>query len=140
MKVSESIVREARAQIGTPFRHQGRIPGVALDCVGLLVVVGRGCGLRVADETTYPRETDGEVLRRCLEAVCRRIPVRGVEPGDILIFLRGASLWHAGIVTKQDPLTMVHAWARFSRSRVREEVVSGPWRARIESAWRYEVA
>ena len=36
---SADIIAIARACLGTPFRHQGRIPGVALDCAGLVVAV-----------------------------------------------------------------------------------------------------
>lgn len=34
----DAIARRALAQIGTPFRLRGRKPGVALDCVGLVLV------------------------------------------------------------------------------------------------------
>jgi hypothetical protein len=35
-----AVVAEARAWVSTPFRHQGRLKGVAVDCVGLIIGVG----------------------------------------------------------------------------------------------------
>lgn len=136
----DRIISEARKLVGTPFDHQGRVPGVALDCVGELVCVGRACGLMVADETTYPRETDGAALHRCLEAACVPVPQEQIDRADVVIFLRGRSRWHGGVVTKIDPLTMVHAWGRFTASKVREEVVDDEWLARLHGVWRYRLA
>ena len=36
---ANGIIASARACLGTPFLHQGRIPGVALDCAGLVGII-----------------------------------------------------------------------------------------------------
>jgi cell wall-associated NlpC family hydrolase len=40
------IIAAARACLGTPFRHQGRLPGIGLDCAGVALHVAQavGCG------------------------------------------------------------------------------------------------
>jgi cell wall-associated NlpC family hydrolase len=35
------IVAAARSWLGTPWRHQGRLKGIAVDCGGLIIGVGR---------------------------------------------------------------------------------------------------
>ncbi|MBK8745664.1 MAG: peptidase P60, partial [Propionivibrio sp.] len=42
--MTAAILAAARACIGTPFVHQGRIPGLALDCAGLVVAVAQAIG------------------------------------------------------------------------------------------------
>lgn len=39
-----AIITAARAQLGTPFRHQGR-SAQGVDCVGLLICIGRALDL-----------------------------------------------------------------------------------------------
>ena len=45
----EQILAAARAEIGTPFRHQGRVSGKALDCAGLICHVASVIGLEYFD-------------------------------------------------------------------------------------------
>jgi len=45
MTIRDEIVRLSRAYIDTPFHHAARLPGVGLDCVGLLVCVARAVGI-----------------------------------------------------------------------------------------------
>jgi cell wall-associated NlpC family hydrolase len=135
--LQDQIVQAARGLVGTPFAHQGRVPGCGLDCVGALIAVGQECGLRVTDDTTYPRETDGSALHRCLRYACEPIDADDLDRGDILIFQRGQTQWHAAIVSKLSPLSMIHAWHRFTGGCVREEIVSDEWVRRIFGAWRY---
>ena len=39
-----AIVAEARAWIGTPYRHQASLKGIGCDCLGLLRGIWRGEG------------------------------------------------------------------------------------------------
>ena len=47
MASDQKIVAAARACIGTPFRPQGRLPGVGLDCIGLAAWAVRAVGIEV---------------------------------------------------------------------------------------------
>lgn len=56
------ILGAARSMLGTPFHHQGRLPGVGLDCAGLIVCAFRAVGVELIDLQGYGRRTD-ELLR-----------------------------------------------------------------------------
>jgi NlpC/P60 family putative phage cell wall peptidase len=48
MPTRTRIIAEARAFIGTPYRHQASLQGVGCDCLGLVrgvwrAIHGRGC-------------------------------------------------------------------------------------------------
>lgn len=47
----EAIVAEARAWIGTPYRHQASLKGIGCDCLGLVRGVWRNC---IGDEPEVP--------------------------------------------------------------------------------------
>lgn len=130
------IVREARTMLGTPFHHQGRLPGVGLDCVGLPVAIARRLGIPVEDDTTYPPETDGKLLTRCLEACCDRVK-DGAQVGDLLEFLRGRGVHHLAIVVAKDPLRVIHAR---HGDAVREEPLTDQWARALVGVWRLKGA
>jgi cell wall-associated NlpC family hydrolase len=45
MSIAHNMVLAARECLGTPFQHQGRVPGVGLDCVGVAIYAAREVGL-----------------------------------------------------------------------------------------------
>ena len=70
MSTHADAVRVARTYIGTPFHHMGRLPGVGLDCAGLLVCVARELKLVAPDFDTpaYAPTPDGtSMLKWCGE-------------------------------------------------------------------------
>jgi len=80
------IVDEARRHLGTPYAHQGRLPG-PLDCVGLIVGVAAGLGLSEYDDRTYGPMPDGVSLHRHLEhAMIRLASPELAQAGDMLTF------------------------------------------------------
>ena len=138
----EQIVEKARGMIGTPFRHQARVPGErgGLDCVGLTVCIGWQLGLRIEDRTDYARETDGEVLRNALEQHCDLVDE--MRLGDIVQFLRGRSMWHVGVVSRigSRPM-MIHAKSQAGGGgEVREDHIDAAWMRRLAGVWRYRSA
>ena len=46
--VHPNICQQARTWLGTPFKHQGRVKGVGVDCLGLLIGVAQELDLRDA--------------------------------------------------------------------------------------------
>lgn len=91
------IVSEARTHIGTPWVHQGRTPGLALDCAGLLIVVARSLELvgQDFDINGYSRIPDGTMLRWCDEHM-QRLP--DIELGAALVLATKDEPQHMGIV------------------------------------------
>jgi NlpC/P60 family putative phage cell wall peptidase len=128
------IVAEARQWIGTPFQHQGRLRGVGVDCVGLVLCVMRDLGLGdwLEDFTNYPRQPVGDqVLLACRDRL-QEIPFSVVRPGDVMVFRLPRSACHAAIATDNG---MIHAYSpqapHRQPGRVAEIGLTDQWKRRI---------
>ncbi|MBS3962570.1 MAG: C40 family peptidase [Sandarakinorhabdus sp.] len=107
MQRRSDLVAAARGFIGTPWRHQGRLKGVGVDCVGLVVGALAEVGILVDGRTDYPRQPDPDELLGQLRTWCRRRPK--ARPGDILLFaMDGHRPQHIGIATD---IGVIHAHA-----------------------------
>jgi NlpC/P60 family putative phage cell wall peptidase len=108
-----AVVTAARAWIGTPYHHMADIKGVGVDCAMLLVRVYCDLGL-VAPFDPRPYTQDWMMHRneeRYLGFLLAR--VRMVETpglGDVVLFRIGRCFAHGGIVSKAEPLTIIHAF------------------------------
>jgi cell wall-associated NlpC family hydrolase len=112
MTVREAIVAEARAWMGTPWQHQQRRKGEAVDCVGLVIGVARALGLVAPafDVSGYVRVPDGTLLARCAEVM---VPVARstMQPGDVVVIATAAEPAHMGIIGDylHGGLSVIHA-------------------------------
>lgn len=126
------IIAIARACLGTPFRHQGRIPGVALDCAGLVVAVAAALGADYLDQEGYGRLpvdnrlTEALDAQPCLERVATRLP------GDVLLLRFGGEPQHLSI---HAGTTLIHAWEAVGR--VCEHGLDARWLSRVVQAYRF---
>ncbi len=115
------IVEAARACVGTRFRAQGRTIGLALDCVGLVLVAAKAAAVTIDDFPAYSLGGDHPALEPILARHgCAAVAIG--EPGDILIMAPTPRRCHFGILT---PAGVVHAHAGLGR------VVEGP----IDPEW-----
>jgi cell wall-associated NlpC family hydrolase len=91
------VVGAARGHLGTPWQHQGRLPGVALDCAGLIICVARQLGLVAPDWDVngYARMPDGTMLDWCDQHM-QRAPE--IELGAVLVLKIVSQPQHLGIV------------------------------------------
>tara|TARA_R110001606_G_scaffold30344_1_gene93771 strand:- start:20272 stop:20697 length:426 start_codon:yes stop_codon:yes gene_type:complete len=82
----DDIIAAARECMGTPFKHQARVPGVGIDCAGLLVHCFKALGLPHQDELGYPRTPYDGQLEKILDSQksLQRIPVAEAKTGDWL--------------------------------------------------------
>ncbi len=127
--LAAAILARARRLLGTPFRHQGRVPGRGLDCVGLALVVARELGLSAYDWTGYPRLPQPRLLfAHAVRAGFRRKPVERAAGGDLLVMRFHDDPCHVAIAT-EGACGVIHACAR--RGRVVEHRLDRRWRARI---------
>lgn len=140
MPLSRSdIVAEARAWIGTRYRHQASLKGVGCDCLGLVRGVWRAV---VGDEPqsapAYSRdwaEASGlETLRDAARAHLVEIDPASFQPGDVLLFRyrERYPAKHAAIVSAE--ALMVHA---HDGAAVAEVAISPWWRRRLAYAFRF---
>ena len=135
----EKIIAEARAWIGTPYRHQASLKSVGCDCLGLVRGVWRAA-IGAEPERAPPyrpdwaeaggREALAEAATRHLIAV----PLTAFAPGDVLLFRWRERLpaKHAAIVTASD--LMVHA---HDGAAVAEVAIAPWWRRRLAYAFRF---
>jgi cell wall-associated NlpC family hydrolase len=122
------VVAEARAWIGTPYHHCADVRGAGVDCAMLIVRVY--CDLELVerfDPRPYPPDW---YLHRSEERYLGHILARAhrVErplPGDVFLLKYGRTFSHGGIVTKPDPLIVVHAF-RPHHIVVEEEIARCP--------------
>lgn len=93
--------------VGTPFKHQARLPGLGLDCAGVLVHIFKSMGLPFNDEMGYPRTPYDGQLEYILDnqPSLMRIDTSEAGEGDVLVMrIRKAPqhiLIHAGYLRGQ---------------------------------------
>lgn len=127
-ELQRAVVAEARAWIGTPFVHQHRVRGMAVDCAGLVIGVSRALGLvpQDFDVTGYAPIPDGRTLRAYCDAHLQ--PVAHLELGAVvLVAWRGGPPQHLGIVVDHPSGAwgMVHAESRMHRAVIESRLHFG---------------
>lgn len=126
------MIATARACLGTPFHHQGRTPGVGLDCIGLIVVAARAAGIVIEDRTDYDRRPDGQDLLAALRAH-GLTPAESCAAGDILLFRYDRQPQHVALATGTD--SMIHSFA--PARAVVETAIGDYWRRRLCGIYRF---
>lgn len=121
--------------------HQGRMPGLGLDCVGLLILVAHELGLTDYDIDGYTATPNPRILLRELDSQMDRIPIADAQIGDVFVMswhARGESELpqHLGIKTRSDPDYLIHVYNDGPR-RVVEHIIDHVWRSRIVLAYRF---
>jgi NlpC/P60 family putative phage cell wall peptidase len=138
----ERIIAEARAWIGTPYRHQASIKGAGTDCLGLLRGIWRTV---LGNEPEYvpPYTADWaeparrEVLFEAAERWLLRKPIADAARGDVLLFrMRDSAIAkHLGIQAETNPKAgFIHAYTGHG---VIESPLSQPWQRRIVARFRF---
>jgi len=129
---SEAMIAAARRCLGTPFHHQGRVPLVGLDCIGLIIVALRSIGFGVNDRLDYGRRPDGVTLLAALEAH-GAVKVEEIQAGDILVFRYDHQPQHVALAVDGD--RMIHSFA--PARRVVETALGAYWRRRLVGVYRF---
>jgi len=134
-----AIVTEARAWIGTPYRHQASVKGIGCDCLGLVRGVWRAC-IGEEPELPPPYAADWAEARgkeALADAALRHlspVAVDDVRGGDVLLFR-----WRAGYVAKHVAIAtrdgaMIHA---HDGAAVCEVTLAPWWRRRLAYAFAF---
>lgn len=137
---TNAVVAAARACLGTPFRHQARVPGLGLDCVGLLAHVFESLTLPYEDETGYPRTPFGGKLERNLDAQpsLRRVPLDEMAAGDVLVMRIKSAPQHVAIHSGEIGGHVYIIHASEEHGGVVEHRLDAMWGARVMRAYRVE--
>jgi len=111
----DEIIARAREWIGTPYRHQGRKKGVAVDCIGLVYGVWLDLGLpQITIPANYTESPSGTMLQQNAEKYLVPTDRKDFYPGDVAV------LWgwkqepqHFAIVGEYaGRTTMIHAFSK----------------------------
>ena len=127
-----AMISSARACLGTPFHHQGRVVGVGLDCIGVVVVALRAVGREVRDRGDYGVRPDGASLVRALEEH-GAVAVSDIQAGDVLVFRYDHQPQHVALAVSGE--AMIHSFA--PAGRVVETGIGAYWRRRLVGSWRF---
>jgi cell wall-associated NlpC family hydrolase len=130
----EDFVAMARSYLGTPFHHQGRQPGVGLDCAGVVVVACWQCDHAVQDVIAYGRIPFKGLLEKSVAEYCDEIPVRGVLAGDVLLFTFREDPHHLAVVSHVAPIRLIHAYSQVNK--VVENSLDAYWQKRLCKCYR----
>lgn len=140
--LQDDIVRVAQSYLKTPFRHQGRVPGLGMDCAGLYVCLCQELGIPHADASGYPRTPYDGKLESELDAQPSlvRIAKEQACKGDLLAMrITGAPQHiaiHAGHIGGHP--YVIHASEQHGGVVLHR--IDELWGVRIVRAYRFEVS
>lgn len=135
MTRSKTIIAEARAWIGTPYRQGASVCGVGCDCIGLVRGIWRACcGPEPSRLPAYKVPPDCSLLTDTLATYCEKRDVAEPRCGDILVFRWTAASPPAHCAILTDPGTMVHCHA--SRA-VTETQFTRWWQRRLAAVFAF---
>jgi cell wall-associated NlpC family hydrolase len=134
------VVACARTWIGTPFQHQQRIKGLAVDCAGLVIGVARELGLVPAefDVTHYSRQPDGVSIQRWCQEHMLCVEQSAMRPGDVVVVAFDVRPQHLGIVGNywHGGMSMIHAYEHAMVHKVVEHRLLFSQAMRFSAAYR----
>ena len=130
----EQIIMAARELIGTPWAHQGRTPGVGIDCAGVVVHILALNAIHY-DVIGYAYEPNGELTLHA-DSCLTRIQKTAFQPADILVFRIKRLPQHVALATDKG---ILHSFNRGAStlSRVVETGLTDQWRAHIVAAYKF---
>lgn len=102
----------ARRFIGVPWKHQGRNPEIALDCIGFVAAAERLLGGNPPDRADYARHPDSERLDDVLrDYFGPPVPMDSMQPGDVVSMRGRGAVRHVGIIGRhpEGHLSLIHA-------------------------------
>lgn len=128
----DAIIAAARECIGTPFQHQGRRAGQALDCAGVLVHVAQRLGVEYWDVAAYGRMPHAGLLEATLDAQPCLLRVTERQPGDLLLMRFTGDPQHLAVCAGE---TIIHAYQRAGKCC--EHRLDAVWARRIVRVYRF---
>lgn len=134
------LVELAKQCLGTPFKHQGRVNGVALDCAGVLAYCLDKMGLPYNDLDGYARTPFDGQLEKSLDGQpsMRKINICDAEAGDVLLMRMKTAPQHIAIHagTESGHIYIIHGSE--PHGKVVHHRLDDLWRAKVVSAYRVE--
>lgn len=126
------ISAAALSTLGTPFHAQGRLPGVGLDCIGVVACAAKAIGFQFQDRSAYSMNPTGE-LQPIIESYLIRVEGEP-EEGDVLLMKwEGYEPHHVAIYVGNGEI--VHAYNRVRK--VVKQTYSEDWKRKTVAVYRF---
>lgn len=127
------MIAYARTLLQTPFKHQGRVPGLALDCAGTIAAICEKFGYDYIDRHGYGRNPSNGQLEETMEQQPCMTRVYG-EPqaGDVLIMHFGGEPRHLAFCAGEN---IIHGYEAVGI--VCEHRFASVWRAKVTHIYRF---
>lgn len=133
MIIQDDIIEHARATLGTPYQHQGRINGLALDCIGVAIYVAKQLGMEYIDLPAYGASPHNGLLEEMMDKQPCLQRVYDMQPGDVLQMRFLIEPQHVAIWTGE---TIIHCSR--DTGRVVECRLDDKTRERITKVYRFK--
>lgn len=130
---ADNVIAAARECLDTPFAHQGRIVGVALDCAGVAVHVFSRVGCAADEPAAYSRTPNNAMLEYWADRQPFLTRAQAPQAGDILLMRFTGEPQHVAVFTGEN---IIHAYQ--SIGRVVEHRLDDKWRRRIVRVYRFK--
>lgn len=123
MVTRTEVAEEARTWVGTKFKKGGR-DRTGIDCIGLLVAVGRKYDFDIFDTTEYSFNPEPEKFRNLVYDQTVERKISDMAEGNILLFRQAIFPMHTGILAKDEygRFTVINASAK--ERKVVEELLT----------------
>lgn len=132
MVTRKQIVQEVMTYVGTPFRHQGRLKGRGVDCVGLIIGVAHALQLSAFDAKGYGRSPISEMMMSVLMKELEMVD-RPPKPGDVLYMAVPDIPQHLVMVV--DNGYVVHSTSLMGK--VVHHALPEDWRSKIHGVFQF---
>lgn len=139
MTTKEQVVALARETIGTPWVHQQRLNGVAVDCAGVPAYVATKLGIDFDDPANYGRIPVPQQMRAEVDKRLIRVPKDTMQPGDLVWIRFKVDPTHFAIVGDYlyGGLSLIHGYNAGGINKVVEHRLDQAWLDRIVAVWRF---
>ncbi len=135
--IAKQVEQKAREYVATRWHHQGRVKGVGVDCIGLVICVASDLGLGDFSAEGYGRLPTGGRLRAGLTDAFDTVAIADMQPGDVVLMRFAGEPQHVAILSDMGGrLGMIHAHA--AMRKVVEHGLDDVWRSRIVAVFRFK--
>lgn len=132
MMTADEVVKAARECIGTPFMHQGRILGRALDCAGVAVHVSNAWH-KTEEPSAYGRLPNNAMLEYWLDKQTFLERTDSPIAGSLLLMRFTGQPQHLAVCAGK---TIIHAYE--SVGKVVEHNLDAKWARRIVRCYKFK--
>lgn len=133
------IVAIAREAIGARWQHQARIGGVAMDCAGLPILIGRRIGIDIAALADYGRLPVPAEMKTELDRYLVRVAKKDMQEGDVVWLKFEVEPQHFAVIGDypHGGFSLIHAFNGAGLNKVVEHRLDAGWMGRIVGVWRF---